>query len=72
MIEFPTYYGIFSSNYLAIAAKIPAIFKLYPDDITEKGSHLCFYFLRGFKISRHTSAQLARGLKTLGSHLNLN
>ena len=27
-IEFPTYYGIFSSNYLAIAAKIPAIFKL--------------------------------------------
>ena len=36
----------------------------------EKGSHLCFYFFsRGFKISRHTSAQVARGLKTLGSLL---
>ena len=38
------------------------------------GSHLLFFAWtsRGFKISRHTSAQLARGLKTLGSHLNMD
>ena len=49
--------------------------KLYQDNITEQGSHVCLYFLRGhgmnFKISCHTSAQLAHSLITLGSHLKL-
>lgn len=46
----------------------------YWDDVMKQGSHVCFYFFawmsHGFKISCHTSAQLAGGLKTLGSLLN--